>query len=197
VNKKITNNFKLGIITVSMAILLSGCATNKTKADAANAESTQNYVDQQMLKVAQSVDGNLQDLLRTTRGNEAPRSTVKPIASTVAGNTGSGLLSRPTISVSPVTLGGGTQITRNEIAKSLDEKVKINWNGEAADLLRTISGKIGFSFFTVGSGSAPKVKINANNETVKSVLGQVANQVNGSADVQVDIKTKTIKLVYR
>lgn len=194
-NKKITKRITLGIITLSMGVLLSGCATNNSKTEAANAKNTQTYVDQEMLKVAQSVDGNLKDLLRSTRGNEAPRSTVKPLGSTVAG--GSGLLTRPTITVSPVSPGGNTQMSRDLIAQKLDEKVKITWNGDASDLLRTMSDKIGFSFFAVGSGSTPKVKINANNETVKSVLGQVANQVNGSADVQVDIKTKTVKLVYR
>lgn len=192
-NKKLAKTLSLGIIAIAMGSL-AGCSATHKKDD--GQQDAQNYVDQQMLKVSQSVDGKLQDLLASTRGNEGARSETKPLGSTVAGKP-TGLLTRPALTVSAVAPGGNTQMSRDLIAQKLDQKVKITWNKGASELLSSIAKGIDFTYYTVGTGSDPKVRINAQNETVKSVLGQVANQVNGQADVQVDIKTKTIKLVYR
>lgn len=192
-NKKLAKTLSLGIIAITMGSL-TGCSTTHKRDD--GQQDAQNYVDQQMLKVSQSVDGKLQDLLASTRGNEGARSQTKPLGSTVAGKP-TGLLSRPPLTVSSVSPGGNTQMSRDLIAQKLDQKVRITWNKGASELLRDISSKIGFTYYTVGTGVEPNVRINAQNETIKSVLGQVANQINSQADVQVDIKTQTIKLVYR
>lgn len=196
VNKNLTKS-GLTVLALSVVMGLTGCATQKKGVTDEDAQA-QAYVDQQMLKTVKSVDNSLKDLIAITRGDEKPRSQTAPIGSTVAGRS-TGMLSKAPLQVSSVTPSGDTQMSRNLIAQKLDAKMNITWNDDAADLLRDISNRIGFSYYTVGSsnGINTKVKINARNETVKTILGRVAEQIDGKADVKVDIAQKTIKLVYR
>ena len=97
----------------------------------------------------------------------------------------------------PDVPGGNTNASRQLIAENLDKKVRINWNGNPSDLLRTLANKIGFSYYTVGSVQPLKVRVVANNESIKTVLGRVAESIDGKADVKVDISKKTIQLIYR
>lgn len=187
-----TMRFGVGLIALSV-LALSGCAPHKVTNDTAE---TQLMVDQKMSETVTSANNALQALVRIERGDEAPRNQTNAIGTTAAGRP-SGLTKSP-FSV-PSVPGGGTQTSRALIAQQLDTTVNIRWNGEASDLLRDLANKSGFSYQTVGSslGKDTKIKINAKHETIKTVLGRVAEAVDGKADVKVDLATKTIKLIYR
>jgi len=194
VKKNITTHFGIGLLAVSM-LTLSGCAVNK-KPNQNEALETQKFVDQQMLETVKSASNALNALVRIERGDAAPRNETNPLGTTVAGRPSGMGLTKPAFTV-PDAPGGNTNASRQLIAQNLDKKVKINWNGNASDLLRTLANKIGFDYYTVGTYQPIKVRVSANNESVKTVLGRVAEAVDGKADVKVDISKKTIQLIYR
>lgn len=188
-----TMRFGVGLVALSV-FALSGCAPHHKVKD--DSSETQLIVDQKMSETVTSANNALQALVRIERGDEAPRNQNNAIGTTVAGRP-SGLVKSP-FSV-PSVPGGGTQTSRALIAQQLDTPVNIRWNGEASDLLRSLATKAGFSYQTVGSsaGKNSNIKITARQETIKTVLGRVAESVEGTADVKVDLATKTIKLIYR
>jgi len=192
VKKNVTTHFGIGLFALSM-LTLSGCAVNK-KSNQNEMQETQNYVDQQMLESVKSASNALNTLIRLERGDAAPRNETKPLGTTVAGRSSGSAKSPFTV---PDVPGGNTNASRQLIAENLDKKVRINWNGNPSDLLRTLANKIGFSYYTVGSVQPLKVRVVANNESIKTVLGRVAESIDGKADVKVDISKKTIQLIYR
>lgn len=193
-NKIIAKKITIGVVTTILLGSLTGCV-NKTSSNKAEQQNADQFVNQQMLQVAQSIDSNLKQVVASTRGTEIPRNTRTAIGTTVAGAP-SGFL-KPGISVNKSEPDGLSNLSRQMISQKLDSEVKITWNSSADGLLRKLASSIGFSYLEQGSTlNPPKVSIKSQRDTVKNILGDVARQLGTQADVKVSVAQKTITLVY-
>lgn len=86
---------------------------------------------------------------------------------------------------------------KEAILSTLDQKVNLNWNGEAKDLLSSLSRKMGFSFTEEGTKTSIPVKISAKNKTIKEVFGMVDAQTSSKADIKLSTMNRTVNFVYK
>lgn len=183
-----------------LVLALSGCAsTNTVRANAPATSTAQSFVDERMDQTVVSIDRSLQTLLLISRGGEAPR---KPsaIADTVAGADVHGAHEPRAAVAVPTTAQGQRAVDQAREAgrKALVSRTRIDWSGDPRDLLRSLSGAVGYQFSEVGPSAAlPKVEIHRSDASITDVLSDVARAIDGKADIMVQTDTRRIQLVYR
>lgn len=192
------NNTMKKIVFLSMitsALVLSGCSSYKKPVPTGNI-ATNTLVDQKMIELGTSIENSLNTLVKIERGDAPKKNLVNPIGTTIAGRPESKPLMP--IKVEEKVADGKSTASVALLEQRLDTKVNITWTNDDADkLLENLAKKIDFRFEKTGSGAPIKVTVKAKNDTVKSVLGVVASQMEGRADIKVHLPSKTIKMIYR
>lgn len=180
----------IGILT------LSGCSSSKYKKTDASEENVASFVDNNMYSLINNIDKSLQELHRREKGAEPKTDVLTPIGTTTASRyIKPGIEAYKPLSDQP---DGITKISQDVIAKNLDRVVTLNWNGDINDLLNNLAKKADFSFIRTQSPTGKViVKVRSQKESIKTVLGKVADQVNEKTDILVDVKTKTISVRYK
>ena len=152
-----------------------------------------------MENTIRSVEQSLQVLVDLERGDEGPRRS-SALGMTVAGAAGpkEAPVDMPKVA-GPDTAIGQARIAENrqQSQATLNTRVRLTWTGEADELLRELSRRVGFTFSTSGTGKAPVVHVNEREATVEQVLRDVARQVDASADVKVDTTQRRLILAYK
>lgn len=193
---------KSGIAAVAVCVMMlgvSGCATTAPSRSAVPLSDAQGFVDERMDNTLVSIDRSLKTLLVIDRGGEAPRRP-SPISDTVAGGDVHGAASpRPALSVPSTPQGPRAVVAAQNSAKNaLASRTRIDWSGDPRELLRSLSGGIGYKFVEVGASSAlPKVNIHRQNASITDVLADVARAIDGKADIRVITADRRVELVYR
>lgn len=80
---------------------------------------------------------------------------------------------------------------------SLDQRINLNWQGEASDLLRSLSRKLGYAFTETGEKHKIPVSVSASDRTVRDVLGMIDGQTGKKANIIVSSGAKNITLQYK
>lgn len=179
----------------AIALALSGCASMGNTTTFTPEQQAAARVDQEMQQTASSIDQSLRSLVVLERGDAGPRKA-DPIGSTVAGAAGP---DRAPIQVprAPTGNGAASRALLTASAGQLDQHVRIHWKDGAIDLLKKLADAAGYDFQVVGDGKDPRVNLRADDESIKDVLGQVADQVDAQADVRVSTASKRIQLVFK
>lgn len=191
------------VMMMVVATALAGCASAPKTAPPPSRDA---FIQAEMNQTIASVERSLNVLVMLERGDEGPRRTT-PLGDTVAGAAGP---NRTPVSM-PSEAGRDTAEGRARIAKNraaLDTKVRLVWNGEAEELLRSLSSKVGYSFCVkdgpsagcalgARDGRSSVVHIDHASATVEQVLRDIANQVNDRADVKVSTNNRRIELIYK
>lgn len=156
-------------------------------------------------KIETSLDKSVQDIARalqeiqnismgkTVKATVDPNRTM-PIDNTVASRKQT---LPPTIKVNERRIDAQSSEGKQLVLSKLDQKTNLKWNGDASDLLRNLSQKIGFAYSTQGSKTKLPVKIDAKNKSVKEVLGLVDQQTSSKADIRISSIDRTIKFIYK
>lgn len=192
-NKNNTIKKTVFLSVISATLLLSGCSTYKRPA--VNDPSAETLVNQKMIELSSSIQNSLNALVKIERGDAPLKNLANPIGTTIAGRPESKPLAP--IRVDSKYADGQSKASVSVVEQRLDTKVNIVWNNDAAKLIQNLSNQIGFSFEESGVKVPLKVSVNARNDSVKNILGVVAGQVEGRADIKVNLPSKTIKLIYR
>lgn len=192
-NKNNTIKKTIFLSVISAALLLSGCSSYRKPA--VNDPSTETLVNQKMIELSSSIQNSLNALVKIERGDAPLKNLTNPIGTTIAGRPESKPLTP--IKVDSKYADGQSKSSVAVVEQRLDTKVNIVWNNDASKLLQNLSNQIGFSFEETGSKTLLKVSVNAKNDSVKNILGVVAGQIEGRADIKVNLPSKTIKLIYR
>lgn len=192
-NKNNTIKKTILLSAITSALFLSGCASHKTPK--VNEPSTEEIVNQKMIELGTSIQKSLNTLVKIERGDAPAKNQTNPIGTTIAGRPESKILAP--IKVDDKYADGQSKSSVAVLEQRLDTKVNITWNSEPAQLVKTLSHKIGFGFEESGVKVPLMVSVQAKNDTVKEVLSRVAQQVEGKADIKVNLPTKTIKFIYR
>lgn len=199
----------------------SAFAGKKTaEIEARERASAQAMVDESMAQSLSNIEQSLNVLVGLNRGGEPPRvppaaygnTDTNALAPTVAG-AARHVDSDQRVSVAAVIAPPQTASEKERAAQreldlntALDRRVDVSWNGSAYDLLSSLSRQIGYQFAqgrrTVGDGTpdqriGARVKITANNATVRDILQQVATQVEPQADVFVSVPQRSISLLRK
>lgn len=199
--KKVSHRSVWGFSLLAIG-LLSGCATtgsNHSRHAASNASPPTGFVTQEMGNTIQSIERSLQVLVQLERGDEGPRRS-NALGMTVAGaqTANQSPVAMPSTAMGPTPMGQArTQETRQATREDLATRVRLTWTGGADELLRELSRRVGFSFNTTGSGTAPVVHIDRKDATVEQILRDVAAQVDSRADIRVDTATRRVTLAYK
>ncbi len=181
--------------------LLSGCATtgsNHSRYSNSTPEAS-SFVSQEMGNTIQSIERSLQVLVQLERGDEGLRKT-NALGMTVAGaqTADRAPIAMPNTALAATPMGQARiQETREATREDLATRVRLTWTGGADELLRELSRRVGFSFTTSGSGTAPVIHIDHKDATVEQVLRDVASQVDAKADIRVDTATRRVTLAYK
>ena len=192
------------ISSLSLALFsvlaLGGCATFQSSGSYHSKEQPSTppgFVQQQMNDTISSVERSLRVLVELERGDEGPRNS-NPIGTTVAGAVGANTSPVPVSKqLNPDSPAGQAKIAEQRAAtfKDLETRVKLNWTGEADDLLRQLSSRVGFSYS--GGVSTKVVHVDYKDATVREVLSEVARQLNGVADVKLDVAKRHLELAKK
>lgn len=172
------------------AAALSACSSFHTKP--VIEDDTAAYVDEKVEATVRSIDKSLQTLVVLERGDEAPR---RPgaLGDTVAGGTPA----KPPIAVRPSD-GGATRARMDYNRGALATRVRLQWDGPAVELISQLGRSINYGVQTQGSNlGALSVSIRVEDATVEEVLRQVARQIEGKADIQVETVSRTLHVVRR
>lgn len=192
-NKNNTIKKTIFLSVISAALLLSGCSSYRKPA--VNDPSTETLVNQKMIELSSSIQNSLNALVKIERGDAPLKNLTNPIGITIAGRPESKPLTP--IKVDSKYADGQSKSSVAVVEQRLDTKVNIVWNNDASKLLQNLSNQVGFSFEETGPKTLLKVSVNAKNDSVKNILGVVAGQIEGRADIKVNLPSKTIKLIYR
>lgn len=186
----------LMLLLSTFTIVVSGCSSSKYEKTTPNDENANVFVDKNMYSLISNIDQNLQELRRREKGAEPKTDVLTPIGTTTASRyIKPGIEAYKPLSNQP---DGISKMSQEIIAKNLDKLVTLNWNGDINGLLDNLAKKAEFSFIKKESPNGKiVVKIRTQKESIKSVLGKVANQINSKADILVDLKTKTISVNYK
>ena len=86
----------------------------------------------------------------------------------------------------------------NARAIGMSQVTSVDWNGPVEPILNKIAAASGYQVRVLGQKPAipTLVSVNANNETLASILRNVTYQIHTKADVVVYPKTKVIELRY-
>lgn len=180
---------------IASSLILTGCSSYK-KPSPTLETPTSTLVDQKMIELGTSIEHSLNSLVKIERGDAPKKNLINPIGTTIAGRAESKPLTP--IKVEDKVADGQSKASVAIVEQRLDTKINIVWvDDDAGKLLSSLASKIDFKYSTVGTGAPLKVTVKAKNESVKSILGIVASQVESQADVKVDLKNKTIQLIYR
>lgn len=191
-NKNNTIKKAVFLSVITSALLLSGCSNyNKP---AVNDPSAETLVNQKMIELSSSVQNSLNALVKIERGDAPLKNLTNPIGTSIAGRGETPFLSP--IKVDKKYADGQSKASVSVVEQRLDTKINITWNNDASGLLEELSHKIGFDFETVGVKQPLKVSVKAKNKSVRDILGIVAGQIEGKADIKVNLPSKTIKLIY-
>lgn len=149
---------------------------------------TQEFVDARMHETLTSIDSHLNTLVSLSRSGEAPR---KPgiIGPTVAGAAGP---ARP-IGTPATPYHPPMVVATDDI---MSRRVRIQWNGSASDLLKSMSSQLGFSFHQ----TAPvygKVRLEGDSLTVEQTLNLIAKQIHGQADIVLSLPNRSLTLAKK
>lgn len=195
-NKNNTIKKAVFLSVLASAFIVSGCSSNYKKPMPASEVSTSTLVDQKMIELGTSIESSLNSLVKIERGDAPKKNLVNPIGTTIAGRAESKPL--PPIKVEEKQADGQSKASVAVLEQRLDTQVNITWvNDDADKLVKNLAEKIDFKFEKIGSGAPLKVTVKAKNQTVKSVLGVVASQIEGRADIKVNLPGKKIQFIYR
>lgn len=185
---------KILSVAALAGVMLTGCSAYQ-KPSPDDQQSTATLVDQKMIQLSTSVQNSLNALVEIERGDAPARNLTNPIGTSIAGRAQSAPLAP--IRVDTKYADGQSKESVAVVEQRLDTKINIVWNNDADRLLSILANKIGFSFEKVGYGIPQKVSVRARDQSVKNILGVVAGQVQGRADIKVDLPNKKIELIYR
>lgn len=178
----------------AIALALGGCATQGNTTFTPEQQAAAR-VDQEMLQTTSSIDNSLHTLIVLERGDAGPRKA-DPIGSTVAGAAGPDQ-APVRVPRSPTGNGASSRALLVANANQLDQHVRIHWSDGATGLLQKLADASGYDFQVVGDGKDPRVVLKADDESIKEVLSQVADQVDAKADVRVSTANRRIQLVFK
>lgn len=213
-NKKMT---KL-LLTSGTALVLAACSSSQgVNSDADRLLKEQ--VETSLTKSINDISKALNELQTINRGTKPLTDTKTAIGNTVAARPVTALPVQPT---SPVAQSVKTEVKataapvvveklkvdskkidpksskgKEAILSTLDQKINLNWNGEAKDLLSSLSRKMGFSFVEEGTKTSIPVKISAKNKTIKEVFGMIDAQTSSKVDIKLSTINKTVNFVYK
>lgn len=191
----------ISISTLSIALLslaaLSGCSTLHADGKYTSREqptTPPGFVQQEMNETISSIERSLRVLVELERGDEGPRNP-NPIGTTVAGAVTDKKATVPMArQAHPDTPAGQQRIAEQRAAsfRDLETRIKLKWTGDADELLRELSKRIGFSYS--GGVTTQVVTVDFKDATVREVLSEVARQVNTVADVKLDVAKRHLEL---
>ena len=198
---------------MSAALILSACSSSNGVDSNADRELA-NHVESSLMKSVENISKALDRLEMANRGTRGVTNTSTAIGNTVAGRVvgkaGESVDIKATSNTSETTKVNQTKLnvdTKNVDAKSskgkevvlsvLDQTVNMKWNGEARDLLSSLSKKIGFKFQESGTKVALPVSVSAKNQTIKEIFGLIDGQTTSKADIRVSSINKTVNLIYK
>lgn len=156
-------------------------------------------------KIETSINKSVQDIAKalqeiqnismgkTVKATVDPNKTM-PIDNTVASRKST---LPPTIKVNEKRIDAQSSEGKQLVLSKLDQKTNLKWSGDANDLLRNLSQKIGFAYSTEGAKTKLPVNINAKNKSVKEVLGLIDQQTSSKADIRISSIDRTIKFIYK
>lgn len=202
------------LLTLSASLVLSACSSSSNL----NQDEIllKKQVETNLTKSINEISVALNELQLINRGIKGVTDTKTAIGNTVAGRIVAKTGEEPK---TMHTLGGkvedkstkvetkltvdtkkvDTQSSKGResvLSTALDQKVRLNWDGEASDLLNSLSKKIGFNFVEEGNKQSLPVKVSAKNQTIKDIFGLIDSQTSGKADIKISSINKTIKLIY-
>lgn len=201
------------LLTLSASLVLSACSSSNINQDE---NLLKKQVETNLTKSINEISVALNELQLINRGVKGVTDTKTAIGNTVAGRIVAKTGEEPKTAH---TLGGkvedksakvetkltvdtkkvDTQSSKGReavLSTALDQKVRLNWDGEASDLLNSLSKKIGFNFVEEGNKQSLPVKVSAKNQTIKDIFGLIDSQTSGKADIKISSINKTIKLIY-
>lgn len=201
------------LITIGAALVLSACSTSNGVKSGAEQE-LENHVEASLMKSVERISKALDELEIANRGTKGVTNTSTAIGNTVAGRivakAGNPIDIKATSNTSETTKENQTKLNvdaKNVDAKSskgkeivlsvLDQRINMKWNGEAKDLLNSLSKKIGFKFQEQGVKTSLPVSILAKNKTIKEVFNLIDEQTKSKADISVSSIDKTVNLIYK
>lgn len=220
-NKKMT---KL-LLTSGTALVLAACSSSQgVNSDADRLLKEQ--VETSLTKSINDISKALNELQTINRGTKPLTDKTTAIGNTVAARPVTATVAKTATDVK-TTVGSVAQSVKTEvkataapvvveklkvdskkvdpksskgkeaILSTLDQKINLNWNGEAKDLLSSLSRKMGFSFAEEGTKISIPVKISAKNKTIKEVFGMIDAQTSSKADIKLSTINKTVNFVYK
>lgn len=199
---KILKISSLSVVLASI-VLASGCASTGTKSShqrsvVSNSSPSTEFVADEMNGTISSVERSLRLLVSLERGDEGSRNP-NPIGTTVAGASSSDRapIGMPSRALPDSNLG--KQYTESQRAKTqsdLQTRVRLKWTGDSSAFLRELSSRVGFGFTPIGS-DFPVVSVDFKDATVEEVLREVARQIEGTADIKVDVAHRRVDLIRK
>lgn len=200
---KILKISSLSVVLASI-VLASGCASTGAKPShqrntvvSSSAPSTE-FVADEMNGTISSVERSLRLLVSLERGDEGPRNP-NPIGTTVAGASGSNKapIGMPSRALPDSALGKQfTESQRVKTQNDLQTRVRLKWTGDSSAFLRELSNRVGFGFNPIGS-DFPVVSVDFKDASVEEVLREVARQIEGTADIKVDVAHRRVDLIRK
>lgn len=197
----------IGVTLLSISLFaLGGCSTVKPKGLTPNQQAniqTQQYVNQKMTPVMDSIDHSLKNLVLLDRGDEGSRKS-SPLGSTVAGASGPDqapiAMSKEAAPQTSLGKQQAEQAHEKRVAHMralLASEINLHWDGDVSGVLSHLADKLHVAYYASGTPhKSTSIHLREYHKTVQEVLSDISKKVEGQAHVVVNLDDQSITLDY-
>lgn len=194
------------MLTLATTLFLSGCSSSLGLSSNAD-EKLNSLVEESLNESVARVNKALNDLDKARKGDASSiNSPIKnsPIENTVAARKGNKTVVKSNQvdsdgNLMVATKGVDTKSTAGQqaVLSVLDQRVNLKWKGEANELIKTLSKRMGFDYSENGAKQSLPVDINVKNKSVKEIFSMIDQQINSKGNINISSQTKTVAFTYK
>lgn len=194
------------MLTLATTLFLSGCSSSLGLSSNAD-EKLNSLVEESLNESVARVNKALNDLDKARKGDASSiNSPIKnsPIENTVAARKGNKTVVKSNQvdsdgNLMVATKGVDTKSTAGQqaVLSVLDQRVNLKWKGEANELIKTLSKRMGFDYSENGEKKSLPVDINVKNKSVKEIFSMIDQQINSKGNINISSQTKTVAFTYK
>ena len=194
------------MLTLATTLFLSGCSSSLGLSSNAD-EKLNSLVEESLNESVARVNKALNDLDKARKGDASSiNSPIKnsPIENTVAARKGNKTVVKSNQvdsdgNLMVATKGVDTKSTAGQqaVLSVLDQRVNLKWKGEANELIKTLSKRMGFDYSENGEKKSLPVDINVKNKSVKEIFSIIDQQINSKGNINISSQTKTVAFTYK
>ena len=197
---------KLILATFATSLFLSGCSSSLGLSS--NADSKLNdLVEESLGNSITRVQKALNELDKARKGDASSINSPinnSPIENTVAARKGNKVIvksnqvdSNGNLLVASKGIDTKSTAGQQAVLSVLDQRVNLKWKGEANELIKSLSKKIGFDYSENGAKQHLPVDINAKNKSIKEIFGMIDQLINSKGNIYISRQTKTVAFTYK